>query len=39
MGGFKEGGMAWIGLTWLWIEKMTGCFEYDNETSGSIKCA
>ena len=25
-------------LIWLWIEKMAGCFEYENEPLGSIKC-
>ena len=39
MGGYKVGVMSWTGSTRLWIKKMAGCFEYDDELSGSIKCA
>jgi uncharacterized membrane protein len=34
---YKHDEKAWTGLIWLWIEKMAGCCEHDNETSGSLK--
>ena len=34
----KWDGEKWTRLLWLWMGQETGCCEWGNEPSGSIKC-